>query len=76
MIIQDVKASDWMKIGGFLTIVSSIVMGLFVLFGPSAACSFVSGLLLLMLGFIFITGMVVFLIRAIWSKKKNPLQNQ
>jgi hypothetical protein len=60
MIRQKSVGSSLLRIGGAFTVVFSLVVGLLVLFVIPGACSFVSGLELIILGFLFIVGVVTF----------------
>ena len=56
--------------GGGFAVLFSVVVGLLVLFAIPAACSFVSGLQLIFLGFLFIGGVLTFLIGLLLSLRK------
>ena len=60
MIRQKSVGSSLLRIGGAFTVVFSLVVGLLVLFVIPGACSFVSGLELIILGFLFIVGVATF----------------
>jgi len=60
MIRQKSVGSSLLCIGGAFTVVFSLVVGLLVLFVIPGACSFVSGLELIILGFLFIVGVATF----------------
>ncbi|MBI4285467.1 MAG: hypothetical protein HY670_06160 [Chloroflexi bacterium] len=60
-----------LRIGGAFTAVFAVVTGLLVLFVIPGACAFLSGLELLILGFLFIAGLAVFLIGQILHRKKR-----
>lgn len=55
-------------IGGVFAMVFSVAMGLLILFTP-AACTFVSSLILLLLGFLLIIGMLAFLFGR-WKQRR------
>ena len=54
------SSSLLLRTGGAFTAVFSLVMGLLVLFVIPSACSFLSGLELIILGFLFIVGVASF----------------
>ncbi len=54
------SSSLLLRTGGAFTAVFSLVVGLLVLFVIPGACSFVSGLELIILGFLFIVGVASF----------------
>lgn len=56
-----------LTIGGAFTAIFSLVMGVLVLFVIPGACRFLSGLQLLILGFVFIIGLLIFLLGLVWS---------
>ena len=59
-----------LRIGGGFTAGFSLVVGLLVLFAIPTACSFVGSLQLIILGFLFIGGVLAFLLGGISSRKK------
>jgi hypothetical protein len=60
MIGQNPTGSNLMRVGGAFTAVFSLAVGLLVLFVIPSACSFVSGLELILLGFLFVIGVFTF----------------
>ena len=60
MVTQRPISNTALRIGGAFTAVFSLVMGLLVLFVIPGACSFVGGLQLLLLGFLFVIGVLAF----------------
>ncbi len=71
MIRQDSVGISILRIGGALTAVFSLVMGLLVLFVIPGACTFVSGLLLVVLGFLFIIGVLAFFLGNVLLHRKT-----
>ncbi len=71
MIRQNPIGSNLLSIGGVVAMVFSAAMGLLVLFVIPIACSFVSSLGVLILGFMFIGGGVAFLLgkALLWRRK-------
>ena len=66
--------SGLLLIGGAVTMVFSMVSGLLTLFLP-ATCTFVGGLQLLILGFLFIIGLFAFLFGLVLARQeKNNLK--
>jgi hypothetical protein len=53
--------NDVLRIAGAFVAIFSLVMGMLILFVIPGACSFVGSLELLMLGFLFILGVIAFL---------------
>ncbi len=74
MIRHDSSGSNLLRIGGAFTAVFSLVVGLLVLFVIPGACSFVGGLQLIILGFLFIGGVFAFLIGLVLSRKKGDIE--
>ncbi len=70
MIKQNPVGSSLLRVGGAFTAVFSLVVGLLVLFVIPGACTFVSGLQLLILGFLFIVGVLAFFLGNVLSRKK------
>ncbi len=62
--------SSILRTGGAFTAVFSLAMGLLVLFVIPGACTFLSGLELLILGFLFVAGVIAFFIGNGLSRKK------
>ncbi len=59
-----------LRIGGAFTALFSLVVGVLVLFVIPGACTFVSGLQLIVLGFLFVAGVLAFLLGNTWLRKK------
>ena len=53
---------DVLRIGGGFTAIFSLAMGLLVLFVIPSACSFLGGIELVILGFLFIIGVLAFIV--------------
>ncbi len=70
MIKQNPVGSSLLRIGGAFTAVFSLAMGLLVLFVIPGACTFLSGLELIFLGFLFIIGVLAFFFGNALSRKK------
>ncbi len=71
MIRQKQAGSSVLRIGGAFTAVFSLAIGLLVLFVIPGACSFVSGLQLILLGLLFVVGVLAFLIGNALLRKKR-----
>ena len=61
-----------LRIGGAFTAVFSLAIGFLVLFVLPSACTFVGSLQLLMLGLLFVSGVIMFLLgqALAWKKKR------
>ncbi len=70
-VIQRPIGSSALRIGGAFTAAFSLVVGMLVLFVIPAACSFVSGFELLLLGGLFIIGVLIFLIGLVLQRIKT-----
>jgi len=70
MIKQNPVGSSLLRIGGAFTAVFSLAVGLLVLFIIPGACTFLSGLELIFLGFLFIIGVLAFFFGNALSRKK------
>ena len=57
-----------LKVGGAITVATSLGFGLFFLFGP-AACSVVAGFQLVIWGTLFLAGVLAFIIGSVLSRK-------
>ncbi len=75
MIRQDFVGGSVLRIGGAFTAVFSLVVGLLILFAIPGACTFVSGLQLIFLGFLFIIGVLTFFLGNALSRKKRVETN-
>ncbi len=75
MISQNSVGSSLLRIGGAFTAVFSLVVGLLVLFVIPGACSFVSGLQLIILGFLFVVGTFAFFLGNALLRKKTEETN-
>ncbi len=64
-----------LRIAGAFTAIFSLAVGLLVLFVIPSACSFVSGLLLIFLGFLFIIGGLAFLLGSVMLRRKRVESN-
>ncbi|MFC2022293.1 hypothetical protein ACFLTR_03690 [Chloroflexota bacterium] len=71
MIGQNSAGSSLLRIGGAFTTAFSLAVGLLVLFVIPGACTFVSGLHLIFLGFLFIIGVFAFFLGNVLSRKKT-----
>ncbi len=72
MIRQDTITNiSLLRLGGAFTAVFSLVMGIFILFVIPIACSFVGSLQLLILGFLFVGGVLAFLFGVVLSREKR-----
>jgi hypothetical protein len=69
-VIQRHMNGSVLRIGGGFIAVFSVVVGVLVLFAIPTACSFVGSLQLIILGFLFIGGVIAFLLGGILSRKK------
>ena len=74
MIRQNLAGSSLLHIGGAFTAVFSLVVGLLVLFVIPSACTFVSGLQLIILGFLFVVGVVAFFLGNALLRKKREVE--
>ena len=70
MVRQSSVGGSLLRIGGAFTAVFSLAVGLLVLFVIPGACSFVSGLELIFLVFLFIIGVLAFFLGNALSRKK------
>ena len=75
MVKQNHTSSRLLRIGGAFTAGFSLVIGLFVLFNviPNP-CSFLSSLELLILGFLFVGGVLTFFLGVALSWKKRKAE--
>ena len=71
MIRQEPIGSNLLNIGGIFIIIFSVVVGSLVLFVIPGACSFVSSLLLLILGFFLLVGVLTFLTGKVLSRRNK-----
>ena len=62
--------SSILRLGGAITAIFSLVMGLLVLFVIPSACTFVGSLQLVILALLFIGGLLVFLFGLFLSHRK------
>ena len=60
MVVQRPIGNSLLRTGGAFTAITSLAMGLLFLFVIPIACSFVGSLLLIILGFLFIAGLLSF----------------
>ncbi len=70
MVKQNAVGGSLLRIGGAFTAVFSLVVGLLVLFVIPGACTFVSGLQLIFLGFLFVIGVLAFFLGNALLRKK------
>ncbi len=70
IISQNLAGNNLLRIGGAFTAVFSLVVGLLVLYVIPSACSFFTSLELLILGFLFIGGVLTFLVGLLLSRRK------
>jgi len=70
IISQNLAGNNLLRIAGAVVAAFSLVMGLLVLFAIPIACSFVTSLELLILGFLFIGGVLTFLVGLLLSRRK------
>lgn len=75
MIRHNSVGGSTLRIGGAVTVAFSLVAGLLVLFVIPGACSFVSGLLLIFLGFLFIIGGLAFFLGNVMLRRKRVESN-
>ena len=68
------SASNLLRVRGGFIAVFSVAMTLLILFVIPGACTFVSGLQLIILGFLFVIGGLVFLLGATLSWKKRKAE--
>ena len=71
MIRQSPVSNDLLSLGGAVTMVFSAAMGALILFVIPGACSFVGGLQVLILGFVFVMGGLAFLLGKILLWRRN-----
>ena len=69
MLIRSPVDLGILRTAGAFTAVFSLVVGLLVLFVIPGACSFVGGLQLVLLGFLFLAGVFAFLLGTTVSRK-------
>lgn len=74
MVRQNPSGSSLLRIAGGFIAVFSAVMALLILFVIPGACSFLSGLELLILGFLFIIGGLTFFLGTVFSWKKGKVE--
>ncbi len=60
VIKRPINGTDMLRIGGAFTAIFSLAMGLLVLYVIPTACSFLGSLQLIILGFLFIAGLLSF----------------
>ncbi len=77
MVTQNPVGSSLLRLSGAFIAVFSLVIGLLVLFVIPGACTFVSGIQLILLGFLFIIGVLAFLLGQVlvWKRRRveaNP----
>ncbi len=60
MVVQRPTSSRLLRTGGAFTAIASLAMGLLFLFVIPTACSFVGSLQIVILGFLFIAGLLSF----------------
>ncbi len=70
MVKQNPTTSNVLRTGGAFTAVFSLAMGLLVLFVIPGACTFVNGLGLLILSFLFVAGVIAFFLGKGLLRKK------
>ncbi len=75
MVKQNPTSSSVLRIGGAFTAVFSLVVGLLVLFVIPGACTFVGSLQLLILGFLFVIGVLAFLLGNALLRRKRVETN-
>ncbi len=73
VIQRQTSKGDILRISGVFITIFSLAMGLLVLFVIPGACSFLGGIELLMLGFLFVFGIITFLVgKALsWNGRKR-----
>lgn len=71
LISQNIEGNNLLRITGAVVAAFSLVMGVLILFVIPSACSFLSSLGLLILGFLFIGGLAALLLGQVlvWRKK-------
>ena len=71
-VMQGPMNGSVLRIGGAFTAVFSVVVGALVLFAIPTACSFVGSLQLIIFGFLFIGGVLAFLLgqALVWKRKR------
>ncbi len=69
-VIQRPISSSALRIGGAFTVVFSVVVSLLVLYAIPTACSFLGSLQLVILGFLFIIGVLTFFLGLVLSRRK------
>lgn len=76
VIERPLAGSTALRVGGAFTAVFSVVVGVIILFALPVACSFVGGLELIILGFLFIIGVLAFFIGVVlsWRKRRKLTQ--
>lgn len=74
MVKQNLSGSSLLRIAGGFIAVFSVAMTLLVLFVIPGACSFLGGLQLLILGFLFIIGGLIFFLGTALSWKKRKVE--
>ncbi len=65
-----ITSSRLLRVGGAFTAVFSLAVGLLVLLVIPGACTFVSGLQLVFLSFLFVVGVLIFFLGNALSRKK------
>ena len=63
--------SSTLRIGGAFVAIFSLAVGALVVFAIPGACSFVGGLQVLIFGFLFILGVIGFLVGTALSRKSR-----
>ncbi len=74
MIRQNSTGTSLLRIVGGFTAVFSLAVGLLVLFVIPGACTFVSGLQLIILGFLFLAGVLAFFLGNALLRKKRKVE--
>ena len=73
VIQRQTSKGDILRISGAFITIFSLAMSLLVLFVIPGACAFLGGIELLMLGFLFVFGIIAFLIgkALLWNGRKR-----
>ncbi len=74
MIKQHPVGNGLLSVGGGFIMVFSVVMGLIILFVIPGGCSFVGSLQLIILGFLFVGGVLTFFLGVALSWKKRKAE--
>ena len=67
----EITTSSLLRITGAFLAIFSLLMGTLILFVIPLGCTFLGSLQLLILGFLFVFGVIVFIIGSILSRKEN-----